>query len=358
MNGAGITLAVTWVLVAVLLVIQPWFARRNVLFGVVFGDDEVWKDPRARSLRMRYLRVMTAGTAAVSLLVLAWCLAARMSVAAAMVPYLVGTGGLLAYGTVVFVVFHARTVELKAARGVDEGLVSDQIRVETALSDRRTVVPAAWLLLLIPVQLAQYVVAVWGYPAMPARLPIHYSFAVVDAWASKSWPMVLFPLLTGTAVTVLMLVCCLFTRRAPASVRGNPDAAPGAYRFRRYMIALLIVLGILTQITFLLVEIGFLTPISPLLFEVPVVLDLGVTAAIFAVYFRFVRVKKPKGPILNDDAKWVWGMFYYNPSDPSTFVEKRTGIGYTLNFARPAGWILLLGILLFVVLTAVFSVRA
>ncbi len=43
---------------------------------------------------------------------------------------------------------------------------------------------------------------------------------------------------------------------------------------------------------------------------------------------------------------WVAGVFYYNPGDPALWVEKRFGIGWTLNFARPASWFMLGGILL------------
>lgn len=358
MDAAVIILLATWVFIAVLLIIQPWFSRRNVLFGVVFATDAVWKDERAKKIRMQYLLVMTVGTVLVSLGVFAWCLMGEMSVAASVVPYLVGIGVLLVYGMVIFMVYHAKTMELKAENGDDSGLIHDRISVETSASDSKTVVSAAWLWLLLPVMLAVWAIAVFGYPSMPDKIPMHYSFTAVDAWTTKSWPMVLFPALTGTAVAVLILVCCLFTRRAPASVRGNPDAAPKAFRFRKYLILLMIVLGVLTEATFLLVEAGYLAPLSPLLFEVPLLLDLAVTVGLFVIYFRFVRVGKPKGPIMDDDAKWVLGMFYYNPSDPSTFIEKRTGIGYTLNFARPGGWILLIGVLAFVVLTIVFSYRS
>ena len=40
---------------------------------------------------------------------------------------------------------------------------------------------------------------------------------------------------------------------------------------------------------------------------------------------------------VDDDSYWKLGMFYYNPHDPSIFVEKRYGIGWTINFGRPAG---------------------
>lgn len=357
MDGAAVILVITWVFVAVLLVIQPWFTRRNVLFGVVFATDDIWKEKRAKKTRVRYLLAMTAGSVLISLGVLGWCLAAKLSVAASVVPYLVGITALLVYGTIVFIIYHAKTLELKSETGRNTGMTRNRISVETSAPDSETVVSAAWLWLLLPIVLAVWGVAIFGYSAMPERIPTHYSFTAADAWAPKSWMIVLFPALMATAIGVMLLIGCLFTRRAPASVRGNPEAAPEAFRFRKYMIYLMLILGVFAEATFLLIEIGSLKALPPLLFELPVLPDLAVTVALFVIYFRFVRVSEPKGPILDDDAKWVLGMFYYNPSDPSTFVEKRTGIGYTINFARPGGLILMIAIVIFLIVTLVFSFR-
>ncbi len=40
---------------------------------------------------------------------------------------------------------------------------------------------------------------------------------------------------------------------------------------------------------------------------------------------------------LDDDEHWLWGMFYYNKSDSHFMVDKRIGIGTTVNIAHPAG---------------------
>jgi uncharacterized membrane protein len=49
------------------------------------------------------------------------------------------------------------------------------------------------------------------------------------------------------------------------------------------------------------------------------------------------------------DAGWkAGGLVYYNPADPALWVDKRLGIGRTLNFARPQSWVVL-GLLLAVV---------
>ena len=41
------------------------------------------------------------------------------------------------------------------------------------------------------------------------------------------------------------------------------------------------------------------------------------------------------------DRYWKLGIFYFNREDSAIFVEKRFGLGYSLNFARPAAWMIL-----------------
>ena len=36
----------------------------------------------------------------------------------------------------------------------------------------------------------------------------------------------------------------------------------------------------------------------------------------------------------NNNDLWKWGLFYNNPNDSSIWVEKRSGLGWTLNFAH------------------------
>jgi uncharacterized membrane protein len=38
------------------------------------------------------------------------------------------------------------------------------------------------------------------------------------------------------------------------------------------------------------------------------------------------------------DRYWKLGVFYFNPDDAAIVVEKRFGLGYSLNFARPTTW--------------------
>lgn len=52
----------------------------------------------------------------------------------------------------------------------------------------------------------------------------------------------------------------------------------------------------------------------------------------------------------DDDDNWIWGMFYFNRRDPAFIIEKRVGIGYTVNFANKKSWILFGLIIIFIIL--------
>ena len=65
-----------------------------------------------------------------------------------------------------------------------------------------------------------------------------------------------------------------------------------------------------------------------------------------------VYVPKNKSIVEDDDDYWFMGMFYFNPNDKRLNIEKRFGIGYTLNMAHPFGMIM--GV--FAGLTMIFTI--
>ena len=58
----------------------------------------------------------------------------------------------------------------------------------------------------------------------------------------------------------------------------------------------------------------------------------------------------------DDPSKWKLFFFYYNPEDPRIFVNKRISfLGWTLNWAQPASWFVLLIITAFIVFTILLA---
>lgn len=45
---------------------------------------------------------------------------------------------------------------------------------------------------------------------------------------------------------------------------------------------------------------------------------------------------------VDEDDKWIWGMFYYDPNDSHLMVNARVGMNTTVNMARPAGKVVII----------------
>jgi hypothetical protein len=65
----------------------------------------------------------------------------------------------------------------------------------------------------------------------------------------------------------------------------------------------------------------------------PVIWMVKKKAALDKVY----ETKKNRAANEDNDENWLWGMIYYNPRDRHSMVEKRVGVGTTMNMATPGG---------------------
>ena len=65
-----------------------------------------------------------------------------------------------------------------------------------------------------------------------------------------------------------------------------------------------------------------------------------------------ISAEAPEGSMARDDDElWKLGTFYCNREDPSVFVPKRFGVGWTINIANPRTWLV---VALFVAVTVLF----
>jgi len=76
-----------------------------------------------------------------------------------------------------------------------------------------------------------------------------------------------------------------------------------------------------------------------------------ITTAI--TFYNTIITKRWRNKVPNEEECWKLGFIYYNPTDSRVVLPKRTGLGYTLNFAKPISSIIILAILLFIVLAII-----
>ena len=119
--------------------------------------------------------------------------------------------------------------------------------------------------------------------------------------------------------------------------------------FRREWSKCLIIMATLTSILHttlsFFIALGTLGEIVTLTFTALVTL-----AILIPVFLSFNKIREARNRILllenetvytDDDQYWKSGLYYNNPNDSNTFVEKRVGLGMTVNVATKGGKLLL-----------------
>jgi uncharacterized membrane protein len=167
------------------------------------------------------------------------------------------------------------------------------------------------------------------------------------------------PLVLGAVYVAMMMTMAVTLARRTRQIAVDGLAAEAEQRFRRVNVFLLVLAGYAAAIMLSSVTLesipSFEGTLSGRLWYVllPIMLfNFGVALWMFRVgqggqraLARSAR-QETRGDVTPDHAWKVGGMFYFNRNDPAIWVEKRIGIGYTLNMGNARAWLLIGMILL------------
>jgi len=219
---------------------------------------------------------------------------------------------------------------------------------------------------------AIYIRLIWY--RIPARFPIHWDlYGNPNGWSTRSFMGIYGFWLIGVGICAFMEIFAYGILHWTRQIRATGADAQNEAHFRRVQFGVLIAL----EYFFALVFNGIpFTALSPHPNQAPNVVPfllgtfafIGVLVAILVHTGQgganlsragsesdIAEAARPVGDRTPDQC-WRAGMFYVNPQDPAILVEKRFGIGYTLNFGRPAAWLLIAFIIALSVVPIVLAV--
>lgn len=201
---------------------------------------------------------------------------------------------------------------------------------------------------------------------IPDRFPTHWGpSGSPDSWATRSFLSVFATILMGLCIWATMFTIAAALPRFARRISARGAAAE---RERKFMhITQWILLGtaywlaVLMGTTSLLPLLVGMNDALPSWFFWMIGFELVLVAAMCVILARSGQggwrldhgdVAEPESaddqPVgdRTPDSAWKLGIFYFNPDDPALFVEKRFGIGWDLNWGRPAAWLGMLVLLL------------
>lgn len=264
----------------------------------------------------------------------------------------------------------------RARRSVQPHAVAPVTVREAELAPHEVRLPGGWLVQLGPFALLA-ATALWlrlHWDNIPDRFPIHWGMdGQPNGWATRSIQGVYAPLEIAAVVCAGTAFLAYAILRWSRLIRVSGPASMSERRFRHIVASIVVATEYFLAILFTwigLLPLGH-NPNGPP-GVVPVLLfELVFTVVIIALFIRLgqggsrlagavpatatvapVSDRRPVGD-RTADRYWKLGVFYVNREDPAVFVEKRFGIGYTINFGHNGAWVFLAVLVAIVVLTII-----
>lgn len=331
MNTSLVLISLLLTAMSALSLLMPGYTRPELFFGVT-----VLHDFRQSAAARRILRGYRAGVCGVGVLALTIVLAMRHPVVA-LLAHVLGTCAIL------IAAHHAASTYASPRASI----------VEVNLSAKPERMPggvmAPWLPLLWLLGLAVW--AMSNMARLPEHLILHYGVHGPARWVATT-PLTVMAIIGFTALGCLAHAATAYgvlhwSRRI--STAGS--AAAGERQFRRLAVMLTLAIEYLIAIIPLLMLLA-----APLAWMRAWLVALWVTLIVFCV--RLVRAGQggtrlaaPAGEAIpvgdrTDDAHWLGGLIYLNRADHAVFVEKRMGVGWTMNLGNLRAWLIIAGLIL------------
>ncbi len=310
----------------------PQWTRPGIYFGVTVQPD-FRKTPEAQRLLLRY-RLEAMIHVAISFAMILASALPRYSFFSIIGAIWLAVGPLTA-----FVEAHKR-VQRHAVQAVT-------VR-EAVLEPRSTGTPGGWIVQVGPfaILFATGVFLHFHWDEIPARFPVHWGIdGRPNGWSSRTPMGVYGPLLLGTVISAGMwLTANTLLRSARIVDRARPVLVLHDFAHRVGLFLLLI--------EFFLAVVFSCVGLLPLTGTMPVM--IATILMLPAVFVLIVWLNKGRAHIESSDETnpeaagdgtpdecWKFGALYFNPDDAALWVEKRVGIGYTMNFAHISAWIIM-----------------
>ena len=346
----------TQIIVFLACTFSPYISLRGVFFGVRL-DPQYKKDETIRHIIKSYLFKCTISFILLLIITLWYMINSNNEnqVAFAMILSIFVLIGLC---FVFFVMAHnqikvfAHTLKTPSNQTTKTVIDTDFMKEKNKL---RKYFRKLYLIPLILIVVSM-VYSFLNYSSLPEMLPTHWNLlGEADDWQIKS------PITLMIQSLIQLLLCGLlyyvsdqiFTTRGKLDTDSYETSKRVLMRYLQgmgyslYIITLSIIL-IFTLTTFSMVKgtslgVGFIV--------LGLILPLLGSVYMFITWFRYRKNMASNTNYSPEDEErhWIWGSFYYNPNDPSVFIEKRYGIGWTINLGTLTGKIIMIITLLFII---------
>lgn len=251
-----------------------------------------------------------------------------------------------------------------------------------SLAPRPTHLPGGWLAQAGPFAIL-FAMGLWlrvHWDQIPERFPVHWDlYGIPNRWSGRTASGIYGPLIVSSTIVGMLALLAYGILMWSRQVSTDAEAARAKTDFMHRMLIAMLALEYGMAVLFSFIAgmpligqqaIGLMLAVVTIFFGGVVVMvawlsrnrnvvptHMQTASDSYAEVHHAGSV--PNAVVAGDgtaDECWKWGVIYYNPNDAALFVEKRFGVGYTMNFGRPMSWVILSLILVVPIAVALIAV--
>ena len=241
---------------------------------------------------------------------------------------------------------------------------TDPVKADIIISrSRGKVIKSILPYYLIPltINILTFILIAVNWDKLGDQVPTHWGPYGADVFAPKTWKTAYSSAYAGLLITGIFLLVNLTVIWMKQDLRMRSDDAVSALRQARkaWTVYSLVVASVMS-LSFLLMAVDMVRQYTfPAWFYTSslIIMMVVIIVGMFYVGIKYGisgerYQKNDEVGYQDDDEYWKFlGNLYYNPDDPAFIVPKRVGLGTTVNFAHPAGKVMMVALIAVIIWT-------
>jgi len=354
-----------YIMTLVLQMIVPFIVRETIVFGVTVPDQNI-KHPVLANMKKRYAQIV-GGTGIVLLIVMIISYNILTSESNQSMVLLGCLFSMLTLSMVLYWVNHQKILTLKKQE--QWGVNIKQVRaVDLTARSRDEMLP--WSFFAIPLGISGFLIiySILHYDQMPTNIAVHWGpSGEADAWRNKTYLSAI-----SLPLSMLMMQCMMWgitdsIKRSAIKIAVNrkEESLEDQLKTRKYMSWQILLVSYALTVLLTVLQLSNIYPAMTVGYKLLPVFVLFLAVVLGSLFIYVVKKRKHRVRYeenidsqimdVDEDRYWRGGLIYMNRQDPSIFVEKRFGVGWTMNLANPRGYIVIVLPFLLLLLISIFS---
>ncbi|MGY4793507.1 DUF1648 domain-containing protein [Lysinibacillus fusiformis] len=355
-----------YIMTLALQIVVPYIVRETIVFGVTVPDQKI-KHPILAQLKKQYVQFV-GGTGIVFLIIM--IISYNQLAPSESIQSIVLLSCLFSMLTVSMAVYWINHLKVSTLKKQEQwGVNIKQVRaVDLTARSRDEMLP--WSFFAVPLGISVFLIiyTILHYDQMPNDIAVHWGpSGEADAWRNKTYFTAI-----SLPLVMLMMQCMMWgitdsIKRSAIKLAVNrkEESLEDQLKTRKYMSWQILLISYALTALLTILQLSNIYPSMTVGYKLLPVFILFLVVLLGSLLIYVVKKHKHKVRYeanidsqvmdVDEDRYWKGGLIYMNRQDPSVFVEKRFGVGWTMNLANPRGYIVIGLPFLLLLLISIFS---